>query len=74
MINFSEIKYGFKWGAAEVTRLFSNPARPGSVTLGIDTDKVQLQVYVTKTGKVRIHDRRGREWKPEGAREVADGR
>ena len=33
------------------------------VTWGLETPKHELQIYVTKTGKVRIHDKRG-EWTP----------
>jgi len=52
-------EFGFEWGAANVRRLFS---RDGWVTIGIDAGKNSLQIYVTKTGKIRIHDENG-EWK-----------
>jgi hypothetical protein len=55
-------EYGFNWGAAKVTRGFSDD-RKGWVTILLDTPKgAGIQVYVTKTGKVRVHDRNG-EWK-----------
>jgi hypothetical protein len=61
--------YGFRWGAACIQRAFSDDRR-GCVTLTIETPKHtghnSLQVYVTRTGKVRIHDSRG-EWSPPNA-------
>lgn len=55
-------EYGFDWGAAEVVRMFSD-GRHGWVTIGVKTPKYDIQIYVTKTGKVRIHDTDG-EWLP----------
>jgi hypothetical protein len=59
-------EFGFEWGAAKVTRLFSDDRR-GWVTVGLETPKLQghdaLQIYVTRTGKVRIYGPTG-EWKP----------
>jgi len=55
MIHYKEIDYGFEYGSAEVTRLFSDKKK-GWVTLQVKTPKKTLQVYVTKTGKVRIFD------------------
>lgn len=63
MIPYRETKYGFEWGVAKISRVFSD-AKAGWVTLRIKTKKQDLQVYVTKTGKVRIHDKDGKEWKP----------
>jgi hypothetical protein len=63
-MHYKETKYGFEWGAAEVTRCFSDAK--GWVTLLLETPKHKggksLQIYVTKTGKVRIFSARG-EWK-----------
>ena len=59
---FALTEYGFRWGALKVTRLFSNRRR-GTVTAELSTPKMNLQVYVTKTGKIRIHAD-GCEWKP----------
>lgn len=61
-IRYSETRYGFQYGDATVTRLFSDE-RKGWITIGLDTQKSELQIYVTKTGKVRIHDKNG-EWQP----------
>lgn len=59
---YQETKYGFNWGAAAVTRCFSDDKK-GWVTILIDTPKHNMQIYITKTGKIRVHDRSG-EWKP----------
>ena len=60
------IKHGIEWGSSKVTLLFDDDKNQ-SVTWGIETPKYKgchaLQIYVTKTGKVRVHDRRG-EWAP----------
>ncbi len=61
-IHFRDIDYGFEYGSAKVERFFSDANR-GSVAIGITTPKYKhgLQVYVTKTGKVRVFA--GGEWK-----------
>ena len=46
--------YGFAWGALEVTRIASD-AKKGWVVIGLDTRRAKVQVYATKTGKVRIY-------------------
>ena len=45
--------YGFNFGSVEVTRLFSRP-EDGYVVIGITTPKGSLQVYASRTGKIRI--------------------
>jgi len=64
VMHYLETEFGFEYGSAKVTRLFSDEER-GWVTIGVATPKHEraIQVYVTKTGKVRIHDDRG-EWTP----------
>ena len=59
MITFEPLEYGFKYGSASVTRVCSDEKK-GWVVIGIDTPKKNIQVYVTKTGKVRLYDE-GRE-------------
>lgn len=64
-IYYAETKYGFNYGAAKVTRMCSDE-KDGWVTLGLETSKHSphaIQIYVTKTGKVRIHSKGG-EWTP----------
>lgn len=65
MIPFENLQYGFRYGAATITRLLSNK-KNGWVVIGINTLKnVDLQIYVTRTGKVRIYGKTG-EWKSPG--------
>ena len=61
-IPYQETTFGFIWGAARVERFFSD--EKGWVTVGLTTRKYPngLQIYVTKTGKVRIFDG-NKEWK-----------
>lgn len=59
-IRFGEADYGFFYGAAEVTRLFSDP-KTGRVVIGIKTPKQAIQIGISRTGKVRIHNNDG-EW------------
>ena len=54
-MNFAETKYGFEWGAAKVERLCSDDKK-GWVCLGVETRKHRLQIIITKTGKIRVHD------------------
>jgi hypothetical protein len=61
-MHYKETAYGFEWGAAKVNRVFSDEKK-GWVALEIKTPKHKhgLQIYITKTGKVRIHSAAG-EW------------
>ena len=60
MINFKETEYGFEYGSAKVTRVSSDEKR-GWVVLNVETPKTTIQLYVTKTGKLRLFDNDG-EW------------
>jgi hypothetical protein len=64
-MHFANTKFGFEWGAAKITRLFDDHKK-GWVTIGIQTPKHKndIQVYVTKSGKVRIFDQDRGEWFP----------
>lgn len=63
-MHFKESNTGFEWGDAKVSRMFDDKKK-GWVTVGLETTKFSgnkgIQIYVTKTGKVRIFDWRG-EW------------
>jgi hypothetical protein len=61
-IHFKETDYGFEYGALTVERVASDEAK-GWVVMRADTAKTRLQIYATKTGKVRIY-RDGKEVKP----------
>ena len=63
-MHYAETEYGFEYGAAKVTRIHADE-RKGWVIISLQTPRHggadDMQIYVTKTGKVRIHDSRG-EW------------
>lgn len=48
-------EHGFTFGAAEVSAMCSDEKK-GWVVLSINTPKQSLQLYVTRTGKVRVFD------------------
>lgn len=54
-IEFEETEYGFKYGSADLSRLCSD-VKKGWVMMGLKTPKTDIQIYVTKTGKVRVFD------------------
>jgi len=49
-----QTQFGFKYGAASVERLCSDEKK-GWVAIGVNAGKNRVQVYVTKTGKVRLY-------------------
>ena len=61
-IHYRETTYGFEWGASKVERGCSDK-KQGWVTLIITTPKYEngIQVYITKTGKVRV-SANNKEW------------
>ena len=59
-IPYEELEYGFRYGAAKVTRMCSDEKK-GWITLVVETPKQSIQIYVTKTGKIRVSDADG-EW------------
>lgn len=50
-IPYKETKFGFDWGAAEITRVASI-GEDGSVVVSIETPKETLYVRITKTGLI----------------------
>lgn len=62
MIHCFGTDYGFEYGCVEVTRMMSDDKK-GWVVIGLKTPKEDIQIYVTKTGKVRIHNKEGIEYK-----------
>lgn len=54
-VHFKETQYGFEYGAAKVTRIHSDEVKK-YVVIGIESSKRQIQVYITKTGKIRVFD------------------
>ena len=61
MPHYEETEYGFDYGCARINRLCSDDEK-GWVVLGITTPKRHVQVYITKTGKIRIYS--NGEWTP----------
>jgi len=57
-IHYAETKYGFDYGSAKITRCFSDDKK-GWITILVETPKHKggnaLQIFVTKSGKVRIN-------------------
>jgi hypothetical protein len=47
---YTETKFGFDWGCANIERLFSDNKK-GWVTIGLRTPKYKdgIQIYITKT-------------------------
>ena len=68
-IHYLETPYGFEWGAGKIIRLFSDNKKGCWVAVGIETSKTDIQVYITKTGKIRICDKKG-EWKSKSNKKV----
>lgn len=50
-VNYAETRYGFEYGAAKVKRLFSCD-RTGAVWIGVSSDKGEIQIRVTRTGRI----------------------
>jgi hypothetical protein len=65
-MHFAEDQYGFEWGSVKIQRICADEKK-GWIVMSLETPKYQgverIQIYVTKTGKVRIYDARG-EWTP----------
>lgn len=60
-MHFRETEHGFEWGSAEVTRICGDEKK-GWVWLEVKTKRYGgVQIYVTKSGEVRVFDSRG-EW------------
>jgi hypothetical protein len=64
---YVETQYGFEYGPAHIQRAFSDDKK-GWVLLMLETPKHtgkdSIHIYVTKTGKIRIHNANGGEWTP----------
>lgn len=67
-----DIEYGFELGPVKIETCFSDEKK-GWVVLLLKTKKYPngMQIYVTKTGKVRVYDAKG-EWQKK-EKEGSDG-
>ena len=74
IMRYEETKYGFEYGAAKISRCCSDEGK-GWITLLLETPKYpqgkSLQIYVTKSGKVRIYGPSG-EWKAPSSLKAAN--
>lgn len=53
-MNCETTQYGFRYGPVEVQRIHSDEKK-GWVIIDVVSAKRALQVYVTKTGKMRVY-------------------
>lgn len=54
---FKETQYGFIWGALTVTRCISVEKKTGHhIVLELSTPRQKLQIQITPTGLIRVHD------------------
>jgi len=60
-VHYKETAYGFEYGAASITRCCSDK-KQGWVDIRIETPRTEIELYVTKTGKVRVY-KKGKELK-----------
>lgn len=58
-VHYAETTFGFEFGAATVSRLFSDE-RKGWVVMEVKTPKDEIQLYITRTGKLEIIGKDGR--------------
>ena len=66
-MHYKETKDGFEFGDAKVTRMVANEKKE-QIILIIETSKQKpIQIYVTRTGKLKIHSEYGI-WRPEESR------
>lgn len=68
-MHYKLTQYGFEWGPTVIQRITSDDKK-GWVVFELRTPKYPagqgLQIYVTKTGKVRIADKDGEWTSPRG--------
>jgi hypothetical protein len=57
-IHYRESEFGFEYGSARVTRLASDE-KTGAVVIRVASPKSWVDVYVTRTGKIRVFTRQG---------------
>ena len=53
--------HGFEWDSVSVNRLWAENQK-GRKVLGVTTPKQDISIYITKTGKVGVYGKDGREW------------
>lgn len=58
MIDNTNTNHGFNWGAAKIER-YCCSSKEGWIALAIITPRDVVHVVVTKTGKVRVYNKKG---------------
>ena len=66
--HYEETTYGFKWGAAEVTRCISDPKAGVVLTVTTTTNQV-VNIRVTPSGQIRVGEVGRRVHGPNGSYE-----
>lgn len=56
-MNSETTQYGFKWGSATIERLCSDEKK-GWVYLAVSSPKAIIELYVTKSGKIRVYEKK----------------
>ena len=54
MTSGRDTPYGFEWGAARVTRVLDHK---GGVLINVGSNRGNVDLWVTPTGFIRVHDR-----------------
>ena len=67
-MHIKDTKYGFEYGAATVERCCSDETK-GWVVISVATPRQRIDIYVTKTGKIRVHSN-GTEYLPAPAKDA----
>ncbi len=55
MSNTKETPFGFDWNCAKIERLASDEKK-GWMYLGVVTPKDRIEIYITKSGKMRVYN------------------
>ena len=58
---FEELPCGFRYGAATIERVMLDTKR-GIAVIRIKTDRHEIDVHITRSGKIRVFDPEGKEW------------
>lgn len=65
-MKYAETKYGFDYGSAKIERICDDPKKGWVMIqvygMGPKKPKGDIQIYVTKGGKIRVFSRDGSEW------------
>ena len=55
MSNIQRTSFGFDWSCAKIECLASDEKK-GWVYLGVTTPRDSIEVYITKSGKIRVYN------------------